>query len=213
MGAPKHMSETQSTRHSTVLDSDSQQVGELYGRAILAAAGGDGEEIVAQLNGIVGECLEAFPNLESVLSSPRIGQVEKEAIIDRIFRGRVNDKLLNFLKVLCRRGRIGSLRAVQSRTSELFDEKSGRIRLLVTTPVPLDDQQRQQIADAVGATLGKSVKIDERVDPKLLGGLLLRIGDQVYDGSILGKINGLRTSVSSGIQKAIREQVSSLLSP
>jgi F-type H+-transporting ATPase subunit delta len=206
------MSETQSTRHSTVLDSDSQQVGELYGRAVLAAAGGDSEEVVAQLNSIVSECLDAFPYLESVLSSPRIGQQEKEAIIDRIFRGRVNGKLLNFLKVLCRRGRIASLRGIQARTSELFDEQSGRIRLLVTTAVPLDDHQREQIAKAVGDKLGKTVRIEERVDPALLGGLLLRIGDQVYDGSILGKMNSLRVSVSSGIQKAIRETGASLLS-
>lgn len=206
------MSETENGRHSTVLDSDAQQIGELYGRAILAAAGDDAEEIVAQLDSIVHQCLDSFPHLEAVLASPRVGQLEKESLIDRIFRDRVDVKLLNFLKVLCRRGRIGSLRGIQSQVNELFDEQSGRVRLLVTTAVPLEDHQRQQIAEAVGAKLGKSVRMDERVDPKLLGGVLLRIGDQVYDGSVLGKMTSLKSSVSSGIQKAIRERASSLLS-
>jgi F-type H+-transporting ATPase subunit delta len=207
------MSGPENTRQPTVLDSDAQQVADLYGRAILEAAGENADEVVGQLTAIVEECLNTFPALEAVLDSPRVNQSEKEAIIDRVFRDRVHGTLLNSLKVLCRRGRIGSLRGIQLRACELQDEKQGILRVLVTSAVPLSDEQRQQISDQVGRKLGKSLRIEERVDPSLLGGLMLRVGDQVYDGSILGKMSSLRATVASGIQKAVRERSSSLLSP
>lgn len=206
------MSEPENKLHPTVLDSDAQQVGSLYGKAILAAAGKDVDEIVSQLNSIVQQCLAQNPGLEQILGSPRVTQVEKEKLIDRIFRGKVHTTLLNFLKVLCRRGRIGSLRGIQVSANEMRDEQLGRIRVTVTSAFALTDEQRKSIAATLGSSLGKEVVLDERVDQSLLGGILIRIGDQVYDGTVLGKMAAIRSAVSSGINKAIRDNYSSLLS-
>ncbi len=206
------MSEPENKLHPTVLDSDAQQVGKLYGKAILAAAGKDVDEIVSQLNSIVQQCMAQSPGLEQILGSPRVSQVEKEKLIDRIFRGKVHTTLLNFLKVLCRRGRIGSLRGIQVSANEMRDEQLGRIRVTVTSAFALTDEQRKSIAAKLGSSLGKEVVLDERVDESLLGGILIRIGDQVYDGTVLGKMAAIRSAVSSGINKAIRDNYSSLLS-
>lgn len=206
------MSEPEDKLHPTVLDSDAQQVGSLYGKAILAAAGKDVDEIVSQLNSIVQECLAKNPGLEQILGSPRVSQVEKEKLIDRIFRGKVHTTLLNFLKVLCRRGRIGSLRGIQVSANEMRDEQLGRVRVTVTSAFALTDEQRNSIAAKLGSSLGKEVVLDERVDESLLGGILVRIGDQVFDGTVLGKMAAIRSAVSSGIQKAIRDKYASLLS-
>ncbi|MFO0942017.1 MAG: ATP synthase F1 subunit delta [Pirellulales bacterium] len=206
------MSEPENKLHPTVLDSDAQQVGSLYGKAILAAAGKDVDEIVSQLNSIVQECLAKTPGLEQVLGSPRVSQVEKEKLIDRIFRGKVHTTLLNFLKVLCRRGRIDSLRGIQVSANEMRDEQLGRIRVTVTSAFALTDDQRKSIAAKLGSTLGKDVVLDEQIDESLLGGILIRIGDQVFDGTVLGKMSAIRLAVSSGINKAIRDKYASLLS-
>ena len=207
------MSQPTENMHPTALDSDAQQVGVLYGKAILSAAGSDADEIVQQLNAIVQECIVKHPGLEHLLASPRVSQVEKEQLIDRIFRGRVHSKLLNFLKIMCRRGRIGSLRAVGVCANEMRDQQLGRIRASVTTALPLTDELRQAISARLGQSLGKQVMLDERVDESLLGGILIRVGDQVYDGSVQGKISAVRGAVSQGIQKAVRDRLSSLLSP
>jgi F-type H+-transporting ATPase subunit delta len=205
------MSQSQSNLHSTVLDSDAQQVGSLYGKALLGAAGGDVDQLVDQLNSIVRDCLSKQPALEQILSSPRVNQVDKEQLIDRIFGGRVHSTLLNFLKVLCRRGRIGWLRGIQVSAQELREQQLGLVRATVRTALPLDEQQRQAIAQRLGQTLGHQVVLDEQVDPSLLGGIMIRVGDQVYDGSVEGKMSALRSAVNQGIQKAVRDRFATLL--
>lgn len=206
------MNQPENDLHPTALDSDAQQVGTLYGKAILGAAGNEADEIVSQLNAIVADCMARSPGLEGVLSSPRVSQVDKENLIDRIFRDQVHPTLLNFLKVLCRRGRIGSLRAIQICASEMRDEQLGRVRVTVTSAYALSDEQSSLIAAKLGQSLGKEVVLDKRVDESLLGGILIRVGDQVFDGSVLGKMSAIRSSVTSGIQKAIRDKYASLLS-
>jgi F-type H+-transporting ATPase subunit delta len=202
----------QESTHSTVLDGDEQQIGRLYGRAILGAAGDRADEIVAQLKAVVDECLTVFPALEKTLASPRVSQEQKEAMLDRIFKGRVDAIVLNFMKVLCRRDRIGSLRAVQVTAAELRDEQLGKLRVLVTSAHPLSESQRNNIVARMSEVLSKQIVLDERVDTSLLGGIVIRVGDQVFDGSVAGKFDAIRNSVASGIHKAIRDKYESLMS-
>lgn len=199
--------------HPTALEGDQQQVGRLYGQAILGAAGARADEIVEQLKAVVEEGLTAHPTLEAALASPRISQEQKEGMIDRIFQGRVDPIVLNFMKVLCRRDRISSLRSIQITAAELRDEALGRVRVRVTSAQPLTDQQRSDIDTRLGQMLGKEIVLQERVDASLLGGIIIRIGDQVFDGSILGKFAAIRSSVIHGIHRAVRDQYESLLSP
>ena len=200
------------TQHQTALDGDEQQVGALYAKALLGAAGGKTDEIVSQLEAVVQECLNRFPALEQALGSPNIVQEEKEAMLDRIFGGKLDKLLLNFIKVLCRRGRAESLRAVQVTASMLRDEQLGRLHVQVTSALALDDAQRSAIRTQLKSAFGKDAMLEESIDSALLGGIVLRIGDKVYDGSVLGKMQQLRQSVLSGVQRSMRSNFDSLIS-
>ena len=200
------------TQHQTALDGDEQQVGALYAKALLGAAGGKTDEIVSQLEAVVMECLNRFPALEQALGSPNIAQEEKEAMLDRIFGGKLDKLLLNFIKVLCRRGRAESLRAVQVTASMLRDEQLGRLHVQVTSALALDDAQRSAIRTQLKSAFGKDAVLEESIDAALLGGIVLRIGDKVYDGSVLGKLQQLRQSVLSGVQRSMRSNFDSLIS-
>ena len=200
------------TQHQTALDGDEQQVGALYAKALLCAAGGKTDEIVSQLEAVVQECLNRFPALEQALGSPNIVQEEKEAMLDRIFGGKLDKLLLNFIKVLCRRGRAESLRAVQVTASMLRDEQLGRLHVQVTSALALDDAQRSAIRTQLKSAFGKDAMLEESIDAALLGGIVLRIGDKVYDGSVLGKMQQLRQSVLSGVQRSMRSNFDSLIS-
>lgn len=203
---------TEQPEHSTALDSDDQQVGALYAKALLGAAGDKADEAVEELEAIVTECLDKNPNFEIALASPRITQDHKEQMLDRIFNGKIGSDLLNFLKILCRRGRIHNLRAIQVTATQLREEQLGKQRVIVTSAKPLEDSQRKSICDALTKTLGKEAVLVEKVDESLLGGVVLRIGDEVLDGSVLGKMDAIRSTVAAGVQKAIREKYDSLLS-
>ena len=200
------------TQHQTALDGDEQQVGLLYAKALLGAAGSKADEIVSQLEAVVKECLDRFPTLEQALGSPNIVQEEKEAMLDRIFGSKLYKLLLNFIKVLCRRGRAGSLRAVQITASMLRDEQLGRLHVQVTSALKLDDAQRNAIRAQLKTAFGKEAVLEESTDGALLGGIVLRIGDKVYDGSVLGKMQQLRQSVLSGVQRSMRSRFDSLIS-
>ena len=197
----------------TVLDSDEQQVGALYAKALMGAAGDSVAAIVEELEDIVANCLDKFPALEGALASPRIAQDQKEAMLDRIFRGRIDQELLSFLKVLCRRGRIGSLRAIQAVATQMREEQLGKQRVTVTSAFPLTDAQRSEIAAKLKSAYGKEAILMEKVDASLIGGIILRIGDEVIDGSVQGKMDSFRSAVASGVQGAIRNQFDSLISP
>lgn len=199
-------------QQETALDGDQQQIGALYAKALLGAAGGKTDEIVSQLEAVVEQCLDRFPALEQALGSPNIAQEEKEAMLDRIFGGKLDKLLLNFIKVLCRRGRAESLRAVQVTASMLRDEQLGKLHVQVTSAFALDDPQRNAIRAQLKTAFGKEAVLEEKTDSDLLGGIILRIGDKVYDGSVLGKMQQLRQSVLSGVQRSIRSNFDSLIS-
>ena len=124
---------TDQPQHETALDSDQQQVGALYAKALLQTAGQSVDNVLEELESVVRECLDVFPALEQALASPRLSPEHKEGMLDRIFSGRVDRALLNFMKVLCRRGRIDCLRAIQVTASELRQEQLGRMKVIVTS--------------------------------------------------------------------------------
>ncbi len=199
-------------KHATVFDSDQQQVAALYSKALLGAAGNRVDAIVEELETVVKECLDRYPKLEVALSSPRISDEEKEAMLDRILGNQIDKTLLHFLKVLSRRRRLGSLRAIQQAASELRDEVQGRIRVQVSSAQKLTDAQKKTIVSQLKTSFGKDAVLVEKVDPALLGGIIIRIGDRVYDGSVQGKLQVLRRAVSSGIERTVRDQYDSLIS-
>lgn len=206
------MADQPEVKHDTALDSDQQQVGQLYAKALLGAAGSDVDSVVAQLETVVKECLDRFPMLEQALASPRISQDKKEEMLGRVLSGRVDKMLLNFLKVLCRRGRIGSLRAIQVTATEIRDEQLGKMRVQVTSAMPLTAEQKQQISARLKTTFDKEAVLIEKVDPRLLGGIVLRIGDRVFDGSVQGRMEQMRQAVTAGVQRSLRDRYDSLIS-
>jgi F-type H+-transporting ATPase subunit delta len=198
--------------HPTVFDIEEQQVAALYSKALLAAAGNRVDAIVYELEAVIRECLDRHPKLEVALSSPRISEDDKAAMIDRIFGGKIDQSLLNFLKVLARRRRLNALRSIQLAVAALRDEHLGRLRVKVTSAQPLTDSQKHDIVARLSSNFSKEIVLIEKVDPSLLGGIILRIGDRVYDGSVLGKLQVMRRTVASGVERAIRDQYASLLS-
>ena len=200
------------TQQQTALDGDEQQVGALYAKALLGAAGSKADEIVSQLEAVVTECLDRFPTFEQSLASPNLAQEEKEAMLDRIFAGKLDTILLNFIKVLCRRGRAISLRSVQITASMMRDEQLGRLHVQVTSAMPLSEDQRVAIRSQLKTAFGKDAVLEEKIDAALLGGVVLRIGDKVYDGSVQGKLQQMRATVLSGVQRSMRNSFDSLIS-
>jgi F-type H+-transporting ATPase subunit delta len=130
-------------------------------------------------------------------------------MLDRIFKGRMDNTLLTFLKVLGRRQRLGSLRSIQKAASQLADDMAGRVRAVVTVSDRLSADAERSLTEKLGAILKKEVRIAVSIDPNILGGLVVRIGDTVFDASLDGQLRSLHKSVSQRAEHAVRSIPSS----
>ena len=117
-----------------------------------------------------------------------------QAIVRRVLPS-IGQKQLNFLRLLRQKNRLSLGASIASFFSELLDEERGILRAEVTSATPLADEQRQRLLDKLTRDTGKQVALVTRVDPSLLGGLVVRIGDRMVDGSTRHRLQSLRTQL------------------
>jgi F-type H+-transporting ATPase subunit delta len=203
----------QATQVATVFDSEEQHVGQVYAKALLqaATAASKVDTVVDQLESLVRDVMEKNQGMDIVLSNPKRSVEEKMGFLDRVLGSKMDVTLLNFLKVLCRRHRIQHLRAISRSATELRDEMAGRMQVFVTTSAPLDSNSESALASKLKSTFRKDVRIIAKVDPTIIGGLIVRIGDTVFDGSIDGQLKVLRRDLNSRAEAAIRVQADQMI--
>jgi F-type H+-transporting ATPase subunit delta len=172
--------------HDTVLDTGAEQLGKIYARALLAAAisAGSTDRVLAELNQLVDDLLRNNPQLATAFASPKITEDEKYRVIDRLFGPTCDPVLVRFLKVMAKRGRLGYLAAVRDAANDLQDEMMGRVVAEVRTAVPLAADLRQAVIERISHSAGKEVRLVEVVDAELVGGMVIRLGDTIFDGSV-----------------------------
>ena len=193
-------------RHATVLDTGLQHLGTVYAKALLGASekSGNTDEVLAELDSLIREVFDRSPQLEAMLTSPRVPLESKEQLLDRAFRDKVTPQLLNFLKVIVSRGRFESLRAVNAAARRLYNQLRGRVEVRLTTAQPVDAAIRELIVTKLRASLGQEIELQTQVDPELIGGLVIRIGDTVYDGSLANQLQRLSEDLVSRATQTMR---------
>ena len=146
--------------------------------------------------------VDRYPRLEAVFASILVSPEEKSALLDRMLKGRASAILLNFLKVVARHGRLDCLRAIHLQSHVVYDKLRNRIPVRLSTATPLDPAVLAEIAQNLRAKLGGEPVIQQEVDPSLIGGAVLRIGDTIYDGSVANQLQNLRQQM---IEKSAHE--------
>jgi F-type H+-transporting ATPase subunit delta len=166
----------------------------VYAEALIAAAekAGVAEAVVQEFDSFVDDVLEPLPKLEAVLTSNFVEEEVKVKMLEKALSGKASPVFLSFLKVLTRHGRLDMLRLVHLTTHEEYDRVKKRMRVMVSTAEPLDADAEQAIVQEIRNRLNLQPIVDRQVRPELIGGMVLRIGDKVYDGSIATQLARLR---------------------
>jgi F-type H+-transporting ATPase subunit delta len=190
-------------------DAGKQHLGLVYAKALLGAAEGAGqaEGVLEELESLQNDVLKSLPALRLTLTSPRVSAEEKVALLDKAFRGKMSAILLNFLKVTAQHGRLDCLTDIVKSYRQLVSESQGKVEITVRAAYPLSNPLRERIAGRLGEVLKKRVTLNVEVDPELLGGLVVRIGDTLYDGSVASQLQKMKSVALEETTKAIRDSL------
>jgi F-type H+-transporting ATPase subunit delta len=169
------------------------RIAKIYAQAVVEAADAAGcrREVLAELGGLAREVLPKVPQAAAVFASPKVPAEEKAAVIDKVAKGRLRPTSVNALHVLARHGRLGMLGAVVTAAERLADERDGRKQATFTTAVPLDDTARGRVVAEIERAVNSPLTPTFTVDPSIIGGLVVRIGDTIYDQSVATSLNRL----------------------
>jgi F-type H+-transporting ATPase subunit delta len=169
-----------------------QTVARNYAEVLFDIAGRSGQpERYADLIDAVAAAVDTIPRLQAMLMSPRVPKSEKARFLGAALKDTPRDFVL-WLQALVKRGRQGILREVASEYLALVDEKMNRVRASVTLAREPDEKLRKTIEENLGRQLDKQVIATYLVEPDILGGAIIRVGDRVLDGSVRRRMTKLR---------------------
>jgi len=155
-----------------------------------------GEELEALAKMVDGE-----PAFGEFLASPTISEAEHAQVLDKALRGRVLPLLLNFLQVANRKGRLGMLRQMADAYAELLEKQMGIIEVDVIVSQKLTPRELDQVRQKVSAALKREAVVHQYVDDKIIGGLVLRVDDRLFDGSIRAQLRAVRRQLLAARQR------------
>jgi F-type H+-transporting ATPase subunit delta len=139
----------------------------------------------------VAAAVEQTPRIQAVMMSPKVPKPEKSRILGQGLREAPREFVL-FLQALVKRGRYGILREIATEYLNLLDRKLDRVRAGVTLARQPDEKLKRSIQESLSRELGKQVLPAFTVDPEILGGAIVRVGERVLDGSLRRRMTRLR---------------------
>ena len=166
-----------------------------YAQALFSLAEAEGKQ-EAWLDSISGiaEAL-ADPSAALFFGEPRVPAARKAEVAAEVSAG-ADPLVRNFVGLLVQRQAVGSLRAVVSEYGRLLNESLGRVQAEVRSAVPVSAEQQSALTAWLGTALNKEVILDVQEDSDIIGGIVVRVGDQIIDGSVRSRLNDLRQSLS-----------------
>jgi len=142
----------------------------------------------------IAEMIAGSQDLRTALLSPAVSPSRKRAVIATLLQPmNVENRIKNFLFVVIDHRRVADFPAIVEAFEVLADERLGFVRVDVSSAQPLNDAQRAKIDAEISHLAGKKAKLRFSQDPALLGGVVARVGSTVYDGSVRGQLDRLRT--------------------
>jgi F-type H+-transporting ATPase subunit delta len=174
------------------LDDKHLAVARIYSQAILDLAEKQGisDEVGEELQELA-RLVAQNPEFADFLASPLVDAGERQATLEKLLRGRVSDLLVNALQVVNRKERMLLVPAIAETYRQELRDLRGRVDVLVKTPVALPEGLREKLRAAVTRFTGRQPDLIEKVEPGLLGGMVVQIGDDKIDASVASKLKGV----------------------
>jgi F-type H+-transporting ATPase subunit delta len=174
-----------------------QRLAKVYAEALLNAAekAGTVAQVLEEIDSLIDDVFVADPRLEALLAGEAVGRKTRTDAIKKTFADRASEVFFSFLLVLNHHERLDMIRPIRWALHELHDERERRLRVHVYSAIELQQEFQDRIKNGVRTIFKLEPILVMHVDPSLLGGLKIRIGDKVYDGTVRTKIDNLRNQL------------------
>jgi len=129
-------------------------------------------------------------------TSTRVGKKERKEVIDNVYGSKINDELLNFLKILIDQNRTSSIFEVKDFYAKLLDQHRNVKRVTVESVVELSDEHKTKLIRKLTNLTGSEIVLTNVIKPEILGGVIMRIDNEIIDASVLSKLDNIQNSVS-----------------
>lgn len=187
------------------IDERSLALGRVYAKAILDLAEQQGQSVplLEELSELAG-LLDRDAELANFFSSPLIEPEVREPVIEKVFRGRASDLLVDTLQVINRKGRFGMMRAIAEAYRMEYRDLHGLVDAKVRTAVPLSVAQRAALQTAVAHFTGKQPSLIEKVDPALIGGMVVEVAGKKIDSSVAYRLRQMGAALDRRASQEIQ---------
>ena len=173
-----------------------EEIAQVYARSLFEVAKENDEldEVQEQL-GEFTDALDSNRELQVFFFSPYFSSEEKKDGVEKVVDGG-NEYLINFLKLIAERHRMPALFRMRRAFDDLWREENKLLEVRISSAVELDEDTIKSIGSRIEEQTGQRIDLDANVDPDLIGGLVLRVGNMVLDSSVRGRLDRLRKEVA-----------------
>jgi F-type H+-transporting ATPase subunit delta len=174
-----------------------EEIASVYARSLFEVAKETDklDEVREQL-GQFADALESERELQVFFFSPYFSSEEKKDGLGKVLEG-ANPAVLNFFELLVEKHRMPALFRIRRTYDQLWEHENKLLPVEITSAIELDDEIAQRIGDQIGQQTGQRVELTKTVDPEILGGLVLRVGNSILDASIRNRLENLRKNVAT----------------
>ena len=174
-----------------------KEISKEYAEAIfmLASEGGREEPVLRELE-LVQRAFEENPEYMEFLVSPSVARSERVASLGGVFAARVSEHVLSLLQLMCEKGRIGAFSECFAEYKALFDMRRAVVIANVTSAVELTEEQKGALTQKLEKMSARQVKLSCRVDPTLLGGMIVEMDGKIIDGSLRYRLRDVKEVMS-----------------
>ncbi len=175
-----------------------EELAQVYARSLfqVALAQGTLDELREQL-GQLADAIDQNHDLAVFFFSPYFSTNEKQEALERMLDG-ADPSFLNFLRLLIENHRMPVIFRIRHEYERLWDEENKTLPVEITSAIALDEQTTESLGRTIGERAGRKVTLAARVDPDIIGGIIIRVGNSILDASIRNRLEQLRRQVAQG---------------
>lgn len=175
-----------------------EQLAQVYARSLFEVAGEQNKlDLLREQLAQLADALKENRDLELFFFSPYFSTKEKQAALEKVLDG-ADERLINFLGLLIENHRMPVIFRIRREYDRLWEQEKRLLPVVLTSAVELDEQTIEDLGERIGERTGRTVTLTTRVEPDILGGIVVQVGNSILDASIRNRLEQLRTQVAQG---------------